>query len=115
MPEIVAESPLDRLSWLVTGKPTASQFEDLGGKFKPQFHFLALLPSPMLHSSEANKVKNYFDAMFEALLPVRDLIAALDPKVPPGAIALVDGIAVAPLNALGNTPYVRLEKAMVTA
>lgn len=76
MPEIVAESPLDRLSWLVTGKPTASQFEDLGGKFKPQFHFLALLPSSMLHSSEANKVENYFDAMFEALLPVRDLIAA---------------------------------------
>jgi cytoskeletal protein CcmA (bactofilin family) len=73
---MVPQSPLDRLHWLVNGKPTASEFGDLGGNFNPQFRFLALLPSPALSPSEANKVKNYFDAMFEALLPVRDLIAA---------------------------------------
>ena len=76
MPEIVPESPLDRLRWLVNGKPTASEFGNLGGNFNPQFRFLALLPSPALSPSESNKVENYFDAMFKALLPVRDLIAA---------------------------------------
>src|SRR5262245_26925635 len=76
MPEIVSESPLDRLRWLVNGRPTASEFDELGGGFNPQFHFMALLPSPALPASEAQKVQHYFDAMLETLLPVRDLIAA---------------------------------------
>jgi len=76
MSEIVSESPLDRLQWLVKGKPTPREFEDLGGTFHPQFHFMALLPGPALPASEAAKVQSYFDAMIETLVPVRDLIAA---------------------------------------
>jgi cytoskeletal protein CcmA (bactofilin family) len=76
MSEIVAESPLDRLHWLVDGKPTAIEWENLGGAFNPQFHFMALLPGPSLPASEASKVQDYFDAMLDVLAPVRDLIAA---------------------------------------
>ncbi|HEY0382607.1 MAG TPA: molybdopterin-dependent oxidoreductase [Candidatus Elarobacter sp.] len=46
---------------------------------------------------------------------LRDLVVAVDPRVPPGAVALVDGIAGAPLSALGNAASVTLEKALVTA
>jgi NADH-quinone oxidoreductase subunit G len=46
---------------------------------------------------------------------LRDLTAVLDPRVPPGAVALVDGILAAPLNALGGATSVRLEKALVSA
>ncbi|HEX3467426.1 MAG TPA: molybdopterin-dependent oxidoreductase [Candidatus Elarobacter sp.] len=45
---------------------------------------------------------------------LRELIVAVDPRVPAGAVALVDGIAAAPLNALGDGA-VRLEKTLVTA
>ena len=76
MSEMVPESPLDRLHWLVDGKPTAIEWENLGGGFNPQFHFMALLPVPSLPAGEATKVQHYFDAMFEVLAPVRDLIAA---------------------------------------
>ena len=44
-----------------------------------------------------------------------DLTAVLDVRVPPGAVALLDGLPQAPLNRLGTAPYVRLEKALVTA
>jgi cytoskeletal protein CcmA (bactofilin family) len=76
MPEMVVQNSLDRLHWLVSGKPTAGEFEDCGGTFNPQFRFLALLPSPALPLSEAAKIQSYFAAMFEALVPVRDSIAA---------------------------------------
>lgn len=76
MPENIPRTPLDRLQWLLNGKPTASELEDLGGNFNPEFHFLALLPSSALPSSEANRAQNYFDVMLDALLPVRDSIAA---------------------------------------
>ena len=76
MPEMVPESPLDRLRWLVDGKPTPIQFEGLGGAFRPQFRFTALLPAPALPASEAKRIETYFDAMFEALVPARDLITA---------------------------------------
>ena len=76
MPKMVPESPLDRLRWLVDGKPTPIQFEDLGGSFRPQFRFTALLPASALPASEAKRIETYFDAMFEALVPVRDLITA---------------------------------------
>jgi cytoskeletal protein CcmA (bactofilin family) len=76
MSETVAANPLDRLHWLVKDKPTAGQFEDLGGAFYPQFHFMALLPASALPESEAEKVWHYFDSMFATLVPVRDLIAA---------------------------------------
>ncbi|HEY4439048.1 MAG TPA: molybdopterin-dependent oxidoreductase [Candidatus Elarobacter sp.] len=46
---------------------------------------------------------------------LRDLSAVLDPDVAPGAVALVDGLPVAPLNLLGGAPFVKLDKAMVTA
>lgn len=75
-PEKVLDRPLDRLQWLMNGKPTANEFEDLGGTFNPHLHFVALLPSAALPASEAKKVQNYFDTMLEVLLPVRDLIAA---------------------------------------
>jgi cytoskeletal protein CcmA (bactofilin family) len=67
---------LDRLHWLLDGKPTPSEFEDLGELFNPQFRFLALLPSPAMPASEASRAERYFDAMFETLAAVRDLIAA---------------------------------------
>jgi cytoskeletal protein CcmA (bactofilin family) len=76
MSEMVSGNPLDQLYWLVKDKPTARDIEDLGGQFNPQFHFMALLPARALPQSEAAKVQSYFDAMFAALLPVRDLIAA---------------------------------------
>jgi len=60
----------------VNGKPTANEFEDRGENFNPHLHFVALLPSPALPPSEAKKVQNYFDAMLEVLMPVRDSIAA---------------------------------------
>ncbi len=46
---------------------------------------------------------------------LRDLAVIVDEKVPAGAVALVDGIPAAPLNALGGTDFVRLEKALVNA
>ena len=76
MSEMVPETSLDRLHWLLDGKPTSSQFEDLGSAFHPQFHFMALLPASSLPAGEATKVRHYFDLMVEALVPVRDLIAA---------------------------------------
>jgi NADH-quinone oxidoreductase subunit G len=45
---------------------------------------------------------------------LRDLVVVVDVRVPAGAVALVDGIPGAPLNALGDAA-VRLEKALVTA
>lgn len=76
MPERVLERPLDRLHWLVNGKPTAPEFEDLGGTFNPHLHFVALLPSKALPPNEAKKVQDYFDTMLEVLVPVRDSIVA---------------------------------------
>jgi NADH-quinone oxidoreductase subunit G len=46
---------------------------------------------------------------------LRGLTAVLDPRVPPGAVALVEGVLAAPLSALGGAPSVRLEKALVPA
>jgi anaerobic selenocysteine-containing dehydrogenase len=46
---------------------------------------------------------------------LRELVVVVDPRVPPGAVALVDGVASAPLSALGTATSVRLEKALVTA
>ena len=46
---------------------------------------------------------------------LRDLAVIVDEKVPAGAVALVDGIPAAPLNALGGAHFVRLEKALVNA
>jgi NADH-quinone oxidoreductase subunit G len=45
---------------------------------------------------------------------LRELVVIVDPRVPAGAVALVDGLPGAPLNALGASA-VRLEKALVTA
>ncbi|MEA2784569.1 MAG: hypothetical protein QOF71_673, partial [Candidatus Eremiobacteraeota bacterium] len=46
---------------------------------------------------------------------LRDLVVVIDPRVPAGAVALVEGVAAAPLSALGTATSVRLEKALVTA
>jgi NADH-quinone oxidoreductase subunit G len=46
---------------------------------------------------------------------LRALSVRIDERVPEGAIALLDGVVTAPLNALGVTPHVRLQKALVTA
>jgi NADH-quinone oxidoreductase subunit G len=46
---------------------------------------------------------------------LRELPVHVDERVAEGAIALLDGIVLAPLNALGVTPHVRLQKALVTA
>ncbi|MBV9440478.1 MAG: molybdopterin-dependent oxidoreductase, partial [Candidatus Eremiobacteraeota bacterium] len=44
---------------------------------------------------------------------LRDVPAVLDPRVPEGAVALIDGIPSAPLNVLGDAVSVRLERAAV--
>jgi len=46
---------------------------------------------------------------------LRELVVVVDPRVPPGAVALVDGVASAPLSALGTATSVRFEKSLVTA
>jgi anaerobic selenocysteine-containing dehydrogenase len=46
---------------------------------------------------------------------LRDIAVRVDERVPQGAVALVEGLVEAPLNALGAAPAVRLEKALVTA
>ena len=46
---------------------------------------------------------------------LRDLVVVVDPRVPAGAVALVDGVASAPLSALDGAASVTLEKALVTA
>jgi NADH-quinone oxidoreductase subunit G len=46
---------------------------------------------------------------------LRELTAVIDERVPAGAVALLDGLPLAPLNALGGAPVVTLEKALVTA
>jgi len=46
---------------------------------------------------------------------LRDLVVVIDPRVPAGAVALVDGVASAPLSALNGAASVTLEKALVTA
>jgi NADH-quinone oxidoreductase subunit G len=46
---------------------------------------------------------------------LRDLAVRIDDRVPKDAVALVEGIVQAPLSALGASPSVRLEKALVTA
>ena len=46
---------------------------------------------------------------------LRELVAVIDPRVPADAVALVDGLPLAPLNALGYAATVRVEKALVTA
>jgi NADH-quinone oxidoreductase subunit G len=43
------------------------------------------------------------------------LAVVIDPRVPAGAVTLVDGIAAAPLNALGTAAAVRLAKTLVPA
>jgi anaerobic selenocysteine-containing dehydrogenase len=45
---------------------------------------------------------------------LRELVVVVDVRVPAGAVALLDGIPGAPLNALGDAA-VRLEKSLVTA
>jgi hypothetical protein len=45
---------------------------------------------------------------------LRDLAVRVDPRVPADAVALVDGIVVAPLNALDDAAAVTLEKAVRT-
>ena len=45
---------------------------------------------------------------------LRELVVVVDPRIPAGAVALVDGLPGAPLNALG-TAAVRVEKSLVTA
>jgi NADH-quinone oxidoreductase subunit G len=44
-----------------------------------------------------------------------DLVVVIDPRVPEGAVALVDGIAQAPVNVLGAATSVRLDKVAVLA
>ena len=46
---------------------------------------------------------------------LRELVVVVDPRVPVGTVALVDGVAGAPLSALNGAASVTLEKALVTA
>ena len=46
---------------------------------------------------------------------LRDLAVRVDPRVPAGAVALVDAVVAAPLNALGDAASVKLEKMQVRA
>jgi anaerobic selenocysteine-containing dehydrogenase len=55
------------------------------------------------------------DAAGENGQTLRALTVQVDDRVPEGAVGLLDGIVLAPLNALGLVPSVRLQKALVTA
>lgn len=46
---------------------------------------------------------------------LRMLTVRVDERVPEAAVALLDGVVGAPLNALGTVPQLRLQKALVTA
>ncbi len=48
-------------------------------------------------------------------MTLRALALHVDDRVAEGAVALLDGVVLAPLNALGLAPQVRLQKALVTA
>jgi len=48
-------------------------------------------------------------------MTLRSLAVHVDDRVAEGAVALLDGVVLAPLNALGLAPQVRLQKAPVTA
>jgi NADH-quinone oxidoreductase subunit G len=55
------------------------------------------------------------DAGREIAGTLRELTVRVDERIPEGAVALLDGLVTAPLNALGLSPHVRLQKALVTA
>jgi NADH-quinone oxidoreductase subunit G len=76
-------------------------------------------PRAKLHPDTANALGVAAGDLVSVSAPngasLRDLPAVVDEKMPAGAVALVDGIPTAPLNALGGASFVRLEKALVTA
>jgi NADH-quinone oxidoreductase subunit G len=86
--------------------------------FDPRIAELRTRPRASIHPETANALGlaagdpvNVTAAGGAAL---RELIVVVDPRVPTGAVALVDGLPGAPLNALGSAA-VRLENAPVTA
>ena len=88
--------------------------------FDPRIADLRVAPRARLHPETAAALGGIVDGDSVTVTApngaaLRDLAAVLDPRVPVGAVALVDGLPEAPLNALGDTPSVRVEKALVTA
>src|SRR4051794_1471362 len=74
--EPLAEKSLDQLRRLLIGKPTAEDLKERQGGVGPHLHFVSLLPSSALPFAEGERVAQYFSSMLEALLPLRDSIAA---------------------------------------
>jgi NADH-quinone oxidoreductase subunit G len=86
--------------------------------YDPRIAELRTLPRATLHPETAAPLGLAPDDVVTASTEhaaLHDLTVVIDPRVPPGAVALVDGIAAAPLNALGTANSVRLEKSLVPA
>jgi NADH-quinone oxidoreductase subunit G len=86
--------------------------------FDPQIAQLRTPPRATLHPATARTLglaDGDVVTVTAGEAKLRELRVVLDVRVPAGAVALVDGLPLAPLNALGNAPFVKLEKALVTA
>jgi len=113
-PPVVATPPgalrLIRETTIFTGGGTLA--------YDPRIAELRTLPRATLHPQSAAALGlapgDVVTASSERAA-LHDLAVVIDPRVPPGAVALVDGIAAAPLNALGTAASVRLEKSLVPA
>jgi molydopterin dinucleotide binding protein len=71
-------------------------------------------PRATIHPDVAQALTLADDDRVDVVTPdgarLRELVVRVDPRVPAGAVALVDGVVAAPLNALGDAAAVRLEK-----
>ncbi|HEY0614338.1 MAG TPA: molybdopterin-dependent oxidoreductase, partial [Candidatus Elarobacter sp.] len=87
--------------------------------FDPALVELRTAPRARIHPETANALGlaggDAVDATGANGAVLRELALRIDEGVPRDAVALVDGLVAAPLNALGPAPAVRLEKARVTA
>jgi NADH-quinone oxidoreductase subunit G len=87
--------------------------------FDPRIAELRTVPRARIHPATANAlgIASGEPVTVSAAngASLRELVAVIDPRVPEGAVTLVDGLPLAPLNALGYAATVRVEKALVTA
>jgi NADH-quinone oxidoreductase subunit G len=87
--------------------------------FDLQIESLRTQPRVTLHPATANALGVGAGEQVALTAPsgatLRGLTVVVSERVPEGAVALVDGIPEAPLNALGDAESVRLEKALIPA
>ncbi|GAC1573735.1 MAG: NADH-quinone oxidoreductase subunit G [Candidatus Elarobacter sp.] len=87
--------------------------------FDPRIEQLRTVPRASIHPDTARALGFAHGEPVNVVAPngaaLRGIAAVVDARVPAGAVALVDGLPLAPLNALGAAAHVKLEKALVTA